>query len=174
MNLKQCLTILNCKLGDDTNSSEDVTVMNQIMAEDLIQNTPLLKPLVHSFLTCPHSLGHSLPLHFFGNRCQMPGTSLSIGLQLHTHRQPQLVCKDPTMSQVPRENIKIIVCSGLPRSTNPANVSSQNRESYLITKTRPSELVREPISGCLRPLKISTIHTHEAVICYVAFVPVIK
>ena len=126
------------------------------MAKYLLQDLPLLEPSVDCFLSSPDPFHNLLLLlrncntsrTFNLKRCI---TNVSV-ICLHSFKFVQLWCK-----RCPK-NIQVIVDSWEIRPADPTNLSSQDRQTYLIPQCWLPKLEGKKLFAVFRDLEVSTLN----------------
>lgn len=157
VNLKQWFAILNCKLGNHSNSTENIPMCSNVMAVYLLENLPLLQALVDCFLAVADTLLHSLVFEGVADTSRALHLPWSVGeisivsfntLSYIEHLRKKIA-----------EYFKIVVFASWEWPIEPGNPSILNSQTNLIPKGRLSIiLMRSKVWAMIRDPHISAIN----------------
>jgi len=125
--------------SENNNSTKNCLVFQQVMTVGCRQNCPILEPLIDGFLLTPY------PLLYFGGVwiCLQNTWAFDVGrggALVAPIRLTPLSRLQHRHQRVP-ENCQVIPIPRGIRPTTPANISCQDAQPHLITKTTLLELV---------------------------------
>ncbi len=137
--LKQLIPIFDRNLRKNGNSSKDATVQSGIMAKHILQNMKLFEAPIHSFMSVAHSLLHFLPL---GQICDTTGTFhvLRGAPKVSVISFDSLILVKHLHKEILKYHV-VIPNSRRIRAIDPTDVTFENRQSHLVSKTAGLEFV---------------------------------
>lgn len=171
IDFKQTETLLDAHLFDDKNGTKGNVMFVEVMAKDLLQDSPRLQSTVKGFVAGSSSVHGQLVLKAF----VMSGRNhfwitLVAGISNDVLTRTQLLLQNGS------KDVEIRPCTTFKRATERHNPSSSNADTNLIAQTRPVVLVGVPFAlkrKRLQNFKVNSIDGHQSTFIVMVAEPIL-
>jgi len=171
IDFKQTVTFLDAHLFDDKNGTEGNVMFVDVVAKDLLQDSPSFQPRVKGFMARSSSIHGQLMFKAFvlSGRNHFRIT-LVAGISNDMLTGAQLWFQNGS------KDVEIRPCTTFKRTTERHNPSSSNADTNLIAQTRSIVLVGVPLAReriWLQNFKVNTIDGHQSTFILMVAEPIL-